>query len=174
MAHDGLPAPLAEGAMRILPPPLFARLLQALVCRMKRRHPRLFANLARLENAVIRIEPEGLPYPFVLRTGKTTEVLSLALQKMKKPDACIRGSLQELLDMLEGRSDGDTLFFSRDLVITGDTALIVALRNTLDREEIRPMEDILSLFGPFAKPAGRAVVILDRLARKIREEMAAA
>ena len=51
-------------------------------------------------------------------------------------DAYIKGNLDILLNLLEGRIDGDALFFTRGLVITGDTAAIVGLRNTLDREEI--------------------------------------
>ncbi len=90
-----------------------------------------------------------------------------------KPDACIGGPLATLLDMLEGRSDGDTEFFARGITVTGDTSVIVALRNTLDREEINLLDDIMSFCGPLAKPASVAVTVLDKLARRMRERLRA-
>jgi hypothetical protein len=60
------------------------------------------------------------------------------------------------------------VFFSRALVIDGDTEAVVALRNALDGEEIDLLDDILSLFGP-CKPlarllAARAEALLGRAA----------
>jgi predicted lipid carrier protein YhbT len=43
-----------------------------------------------------------------------------------------------LVGMLDGSYDGDALFFSRDLVIEGDTSAVLALRNALDDAEIDP------------------------------------
>ena len=55
--------------------------------------------------------------------------------------------------------------------MTGDTSVIVALRNTLDREEINVLDDVMSFFGPFAKPATAAVGVLDKIARRVREHL---
>lgn len=151
--------------MVFMPPPLLESMLKLLMRRMKRRHPRLFNNLAGLKPSVIVIELSDLPHRFVLRTGRAASVLSLLSGDEKKIVARIRGSLESLLDMLEGRSDGDTLFFNRGLSIEGDMEIVVALRNLLDREEISPMDDILSFFGPFAKPAGGMIYALDQAIR---------
>ncbi len=100
--------------------------------------------------------------------------LSLVVMDSKKAacDACVKGKLEALLNMLEGRIDGDKLFFSRDIEISGDTAVVVALRNTLDREEINLLDDVTSLFGPFKTPAREAILLADNLARHIRQHVA--
>jgi ubiquinone biosynthesis protein UbiJ len=61
-----------------------------------------------------------------------------------------------LLDLLEGRIDSDTLFFRRDLIISGNTEAVVGLRNVLDREELRLTDELGALCGPL-RPAARAV-----------------
>ena len=78
-----------------------------------------------------------------------------------------------LLDLLEGRVDGDTVFFSRDLKITGDTAAIVALRNTLDREDLDVSEEIHAVLGPMAMPIIHLSHVLDRAAAMIKRRVAA-
>ena len=171
MSQEGLPVPLAKGAMKIIPAPVLAHLIDVLMRRMERRRPGLFQNLARLGNAVVHIEPTDLPHRFALTMGKPKANLELIEGKAKAPDACISGSLELLMDMLEGRSDGDTLFFSRGITVTGDTSVIVALRNTLDREEINVLDDVMSFFGPFSKPATAAVGVVDKIARRVREHL---
>ena len=51
-------------------------------------------------------------------------------------DARIAGPLAALIGLVHGAYDGDALFFSRDLVIEGDTAAVLALRNAIDNEEL--------------------------------------
>lgn len=82
--------------------------------------------------------------------------------------ASIKGTLATLFDLLEGEHDGDMLFFSRALTITGNTAPIVALRNTLDRENINLLHDTAALCGPFAKPAQHVIMRINRLAMGLR------
>ena len=41
--------------------------------------------------------------------------------------AAIAGTFFNLLDMIDGTLDGDALFFSRDLQVSGDTEAVVAL-----------------------------------------------
>lgn len=58
-----------------------------------------------------------------------------------------------LIDLVEGRVDGDALFFSRKLHISGDTEAVVALRNIVDGAEIDLVSDFASAFGMFSGPA---------------------
>ena len=58
-----------------------------------------------------------------------------------------------LREVLEGRLDGDALFFSRDLAIEGDTAAVVALRNAIDNEELDLVSEAMALLGPLEKLA---------------------
>lgn len=159
-----VPVPLARAFLSLLPGPVLARLLEALLGKMAQRRPKLFANLARLSPAVLLIAPSDVPHAFLLHVGIETPFISLAEADHEEPKAVIRASLDRLIDMLEGRSDGDTLFFARDITLTGDTEAIVALRNTLDREEIVLMDDVTALAGPFAGPARRVLEGLGHLA----------
>ena len=87
------------------------------------------------------------------------------------PTATIRGPLLTLIQLLEGKLDGDALFFSRELVIEGDTTAVVTLRNAIDGAGIDVLDDILSVLGPLAWPAGRivggAAAILARMDRDL-------
>ncbi|MFT3858938.1 MAG: SCP2 sterol-binding domain-containing protein [Aquabacterium sp.] len=44
----------------------------------------------------------------------------------------IQADARAFIDLLEGREDPDTLFFERRLVMEGDTAFALLLKNTLD------------------------------------------
>ena len=84
-----------------------------------------------------------------------------AYRRYEKPahDAAIAGKFFNLLDMIDGSLDGDALFFSRDLRVSGDTEAVVALRNALDDFEGSALDSVGS-FGPLAKPAALAVSAL--------------
>lgn len=62
-------------------------------------------------------------------------------------DARIAGTFLSLLDLLECRTDGDSLFFNRSLTVEGDTEAVVALRNALDSIDGNIVDDIASVFG---------------------------
>ena len=165
-----LPIPLARGLMRLMPPSVLARAVAALVRKMEHRHPRLFRNLARLQPAVVHIEPLDVPHRFALKIGvESPSVEVLGSSESTPPDACIKGRLDALLNLLEGRIDGDRLFFTRDILISGNTSVIVALRNTLDREEINLLDAIASLGGPFARPVSRAVLLAGAVGTRLQE-----
>ena len=52
-----------------------------------------------------------------------------------------------LLRLIDGRMDGDAIFFSRALQIEGDTEAIVSLRNALDNIEGSLAESVAGFFG---------------------------
>ena len=67
---------------------------------------------------------------------------------------------------MHGAFDGDALFFSRDLIIEGDTEAVLALRNAIDNEEIDLAAEVTALFGPLERlvetPARRLLVMVGR------------
>lgn len=140
---------------------LFDRLLRIL----EARHPRAFTALGELPDARLLIDPVDAPAALMLRVGPT-----LALRvcdRTAEAEATVRGPCARLLDLLEGRIDGDALFFRRELSIEGDTALILALRNTLDGEEMDLFGDVAAAAGPLRhalpvarRNAGRALDLL--------------
>ncbi|MBW7837735.1 MAG: SCP2 sterol-binding domain-containing protein [Sphingomonadales bacterium] len=146
-----VPLPLPP-AGKILNP-----LLALVMTTMRRRHGAVFDRLSGLGGKRVRIEPTSLPFAFLLTLAPTSAGARLRLADPRDmADAVIRGPLAVLLDLLEGRLDGDALFFSRLLTIEGDTEVILALRNAVDGEDIDLAADLASPFGPLAGPAAQA------------------
>ncbi|MCW9039437.1 MAG: SCP2 sterol-binding domain-containing protein, partial [Rhodospirillales bacterium] len=150
------PVLLAGMAMRPLPPGMLQPVLTAALRTVLRRHPEVFERLAALDDPVFLIDPIDLPFVFIMRPDPSAPELRAVRDGQDEPfTAAIRGSMLALTDLLEGRIDGDSLFFSRDLEIEGDTEAVVALRNAVDGAEIDVFTDIAALFGPAAGPARR-------------------
>ena len=127
---------------------------------LRGRHPGLFERLSGMGSPRFLIDPVDMPFSFLLETDPQNTRLSAVSETGATETAAtatIRGSLLALIDLLEGRIDGDALFFKRDLAIEGETEAVVALRNAIDDAEIDLVSDVLSVFGPFAAPARLAI-----------------
>jgi predicted lipid carrier protein YhbT len=153
--HSVSVAPLLGMALSALPSAVTEPLLGMAAGAIVRRHPGLFG---RFRNELgFLIDPVDLPLCLVVRLGRTHPALTLIRRDaFPRVDATIRAPLAVLIDLLEGRADGDAAFFSRDLVIEGDTEAVLTLRNAIDGAEIRVIEDVASLLGPLAGIAGHA------------------
>lgn len=132
-------------------------LLDRVLALFARRHPRAYAAMAELPRALVLLDPADQPAALALEVGPRVR-LALVARDSVSPDAAVRGPLAALMDLLQGRIDGDALFFRRELRIEGDTALVVALRNALDGEDIDLAADVAAALGP----AGVAVPLLRR------------
>lgn len=154
------PVLLAGLAARPLPPIALQPALALAMRTLRRRHPGLFDRLSGLGAPSFLIDPVDLPFAFLLETDPERPRLT-ALGRTAATDqaatATIRGPLMTLIDLAEGRLDGDALFFSRDLAVEGETEAVVALRNAIDDAEIDLVGDLLSALGPLAGPARLAV-----------------
>jgi predicted lipid carrier protein YhbT len=159
---------LAQLLMARLPAPALEQLSTLILRAMQRRHPRLFEGLARLPRSVVSIEPTDLPHRFTLGLGRSPFTLTVSRQATTRADATVKGSLRSLLDMLDGRIDGDTLFFDRAITLTGDASVVMALRNTMDREDLDLERELRSLLGPLEAPAGRAARKLEHAVTRLR------
>ena len=165
------PVLLAGLAARPLPPIALQPALALAMRMLRRRHPGLFDRLSGVGAPTFLIDPVDLPFAFFLETDPARPHLTAhgkTAATRQTATATIRGPLMTLIDLAEGRLDGDALFFSRDLVIEGDTEAVVALRNAIDDAEIDLVTDLLSALGPLAGPARLAVngmaVLLSRAA----------
>ena len=56
------------------------------------------------------------------------------------PDLTISASAHDFMQLAMRREDPDTLFFSRRLVMEGDTELGLLVKNTLDALELPPLD----------------------------------
>lgn len=171
MDESRLPVPLARVALRMMPAPVLNRLTYLLIRRMQKLHPSLFQNLARLNAATVCIEPSDLPHRFILKFGCGPVSLRTSGRAEASFDAIVRGKLESLLNLLEGRIDSDMMFFSREISISGDTSVVVALRNTLDREEIHLLNDVSAMCGPVARPARKVIFRANKVMEKIEASM---
>jgi len=121
-------------------------------------HPELFARLGPHVRKRFLIDPIDLPFVLVLVPDAKQPHLR-AYRRYENPTraACIAGVLFILLDMIDGSLDGDALFFSRDLRVSGDTEAVVALRNALDDFENSALDSVISSFGLLSAPAALAL-----------------
>lgn len=126
-----------------------------------RTRPELFARLGAHTGKRFLIDPTDLPFVLVLRPDAARPHLK-AYRRSERPrnDAAIAGTFANLLDMIDGTADGDALFFSRDLRVTGDTEAVVALRNALDDFDGSALDSVIAAFGPLSKPAALALSAL--------------
>ena len=159
------PVLFAGIALYPVPAVMLQPALSAALMMIHRAHPDVFERMDGFAGRAILIDPIDLPYVFILTPDQRAPKVVVARDYQPDVvDAIIRGPLASLLDMLEGRIDGDAMFFSRQLEIEGNTEVVVALRNAVDGAEIDLTADILSLFGPFAGPARTVVKAANRIA----------
>ncbi len=140
---------------RLLAPlPLFPwqPLLARAVNEALRSRPQLFSRVAGAGRRRFLIDPVNLPFALLLEldTGGP-RLLAVSRRRAPPHDARIAGTLLTLLAMVDGRLDGDALFFSRDLVIEGDTEAVVALRNALDDLDGSVVDEATRGFGAPAR-----------------------
>ena len=150
----GLPA----AALRTALQPILSRVVR----RIATRHPEMFARIAPYQKADFLIVPAELPFALHLRPDPDAPLMRAVPKSPLPPsDARIEGSFFLLLNLVDGESDGDAAFFSRDLTISGNTEAVVSLRNALDDMDGCFAQETADLFGP----PGRAVLGLLRRRR---------
>ena len=137
-----------------LPPSFLKPVLRRLMRTVVRKRPELFARLGVHKNKRYLIDPTNSPFVFLLCPNPDNPQLTAHRRPYSLPhDAQITSTFLTLLDMIDGRVDGDALFFSRDLIIQGDIEAVVVLRNAMDDLEGSIVDDLVSHFGFPAKLA---------------------
>ncbi len=175
MLRDGRQAPalspllLVGLALRPAPRPALQAAASFAMSAMLRRHGSVFERLMDVENPVYLIDPVDLPVSLLLDAGLPAPRLTVLRDGdpvPENPAAAIRGPLPALIELLEGRTDGDALFFSRTLTVEGDMAAVVALRNAVDGADVSLVDDLLRPLGPLGTPARRLVEAATALYRR--------
>ncbi len=174
MAPALSPVLLLGFALRPAPRPALQAAASLALTALTRTHPDVFGRLEGLDNPDFLIDPIDLPFRFHLRTALPRPSLRV-LGDGEEPDepvaATVRGPLPALIDLLEGRVDGDALFFSRALVVEGDMGAVVALRNAVDGAEISLAEDLLRPLGPLGTPARHLLNLGTSLYRRAERDL---
>ena len=153
----------AAGVLPLLPLEVMARRLMANALAAR---PSFAERLGEGVGRTFAIDPVDCPFVFLMRPGR--ERLDLRVVRRAEAaghDARIAAPLLVLLGLVDGSYDGDALFFSRDLVIEGDTEAVVALRNAIENADLDP-STVLGLPRSLQGPVNHtARMLLSRLRR---------
>lgn len=151
-------------AARPLPLAPLSLLLTRLARQLMRRHPGLQRRLGEHARCRFLLDLTDLPFLLLLEPGGSAPRVS-AISRRRPPahDTRIAGLTSAFLGMLHGSLDGDALFFSRDLVIEGDTAAGLALRNAIDDAELDLAAEMSVMLKPFAPMLARLLPSVERL-----------
>lgn len=154
------PAALAA-ALRIMPLAPVSVSLTVVSRSIARRHPGLFRRLGEYSHTRFVLDPTDLP--FVICLDPNGGVPRVTLTRGRGDAAArIAGPMAALLGLVHGAFDGDALFFSRDLVIEGDTSAALALRNAVDDAELDLSQEILRFCGPMKGPLQRVIALFEQ------------
>ena len=153
MAPPFSPVLLLGLALKRVRPALLQPIFDTMLKVVRRRHPDILERMEAFADAAVCIDPIDLPFVLLLEPDPVNP--RLTVRHEVDPDevsATVRGPLDTLIALAEGKVDGDALFFSRQLVVEGDTEVVVALRNAIDGAGIDLVADIASALGPFGRP----------------------
>lgn len=154
------PAALAA-ALRFVPLAPLSLSLTAFCRRITGAHPDLLNRLGDYSRVAFVLDPTDLPIVLLLEPNGGTPRIRLSRGRVAGA-ARISGPLAALLGLVHGAFDGDALFFSRDLVIEGDTAAALALRNAIDDAELDLAHEAATLSGPLARPLKQIIAFAER------------
>lgn len=159
-------------ALRPLRPAALQPLFDALLRMVRRRHPDILERMADYGDKAVCIDPVDLPFVILLEPNPAEP--RLTVRRSVEPEevaATIHGPLETLIALAEGKVDGDALFFSRRLVIEGDTEVVVALRNAIDGAGIDLIDDIARELGPLARPFRGLAGLAQGVAGRLRDDL---
>jgi len=132
----------------MLPLFLLQPVLRRVVRRVARENPGMFNRLGPHRSATYLIDPTNMPFLLLLRPDPEN-LMFRAVSRRNIPDvnAKIAGKFLDLLRLMDADEDGDALFFSRELEVSGDTEAVVCLRNALDDVDGSIAELVAGMFG---------------------------
>ncbi|MDA5093763.1 SCP2 sterol-binding domain-containing protein [Aliiroseovarius sp. KMU-50] len=152
--------PLAARALRRLPLTPLSFSLTAYARRIAKHHPGLFRRLGEFDHTRFVIDPTDLPFVIEMQPNGGQPKIKV-VRGSGQGEARIAGPLAGLLGLVHGAYDGDALFFSRDLVIEGDTSAALALRNAIDDAELDLSAEVAQISGPLAAPLQKALSFIE-------------
>lgn len=170
------PLLIAGLMIRPLPTGPLDRLLGYIVRRIQNNHPAIIERLRPLAGSRFLICPTDLPHDIILTIGEDHLDCRIRTESHTPPetteaDVTISGSFLSLIDMIDGKQDGDGLFFARNLAVEGDTEALLTLRNAIDSDDINLRAEILDLLGPLKGPAQILMRASDHLYCRLAGDM---
>ncbi|WP_287106709.1 SCP2 sterol-binding domain-containing protein [Mesorhizobium sp.] len=127
----------------------------------------MFERLGEHRSTCYFVDPIDLAFAFtVIPDGDRSIVRVVRKIETATSSVQIRGPLLTLLGLLDGTLDGDALFFSRVISISGRTEAVLALRNSIEDAELSPA-DLLGLRGFLARLADTGILGALSVARQM-------
>ncbi|HBG46936.1 MAG TPA: hypothetical protein DDW94_08100 [Deltaproteobacteria bacterium] len=93
------------------------------------KNPSFRERLGELDDKVFMFEAKDLGKGFFMHIKDND--IKVKPHSVRAPDVTMKGEMSVLMDVLLGKEDPDTVFFSRKLEITGDTATAIHFKNLL-------------------------------------------
>lgn len=153
--------PMLARALRVMPLAPLSLSLTAYSRKIAKSHPGLFRRLGDYDHTRFVLDPVDLPFVIVLEPNGGVPHVTVTRGRGEGA-ARISGPLSALLGLVHGAFDGDALFFSRDLLIEGDTGAALALRNAVDDAELDLSQEIALISGPLAGPLLHLISFAER------------
>ncbi len=167
------PMLLASLALQPLPVKLFSPIVSHILNRIEILYPEIFDRLKPLGLCTFCIIPTDFHCRFLatLDDGKPSMEILENTQPAPETDATISGPMMSLIKLLEGRVDGDALFFSRELTVEGDTEAVLTLRNAVDSVDISLDQVFLGNAGPLKPIAKTAITKFSSLYQRAHDDL---
>ncbi len=146
-------------------------LMQHVATTLEINHPNVMRRLESLSGKEFLICPLDFPYKIMLRLNHKSLKIKLVDYTCQVADVTIIGSFDVLLQMLDGKTDGDGLFFDRSIMVKGDTSALLTLRNAMDSDDINLKDEIIRSFGIFKKPITEFINLTDLIYYKLDHEL---
>lgn len=133
----------------LAPLPLVEAIANLAYQRVLSRHPLLFERLDSYGERRFGFVPTDFPFAFIARPADGR--ISVRRKPLREAvDVCVDAPFGMLLALLQGKADGDALFFARDIQVEGDMEALLALRNSLDDARVDLVDDVLGKGSPLA------------------------
>ena len=139
----------------LMPLPVAETIANLAYQRVMAKHPSLFERLDAYRDRMFCFVATDWSVAFLARPSERT----IAVRRMsvaQAADVRVEAPFAVLLRLLQGDVDGDALFFSREIGVSGDMEALLALRNSLDDTRVDLVGDILGAGNPIA-PLVRAL-----------------
>ena len=141
--------------LRPLPKGPLQAALQRLADRLSARYPDVLERIGDVGRARLLLVASDLPWrALVTLDGQGAEITLDRQGDGPAPaaEAVVTGAFERLLACAQGGGDGDAMFVAREIEVTGNTDVLVALRNALDGAEIDLAGELAALAGPLHRP----------------------
>ena len=132
--------------LKWLPQPLTAVTLGITLNLFFKRYPELKTRLSELEGKIFQFEVENLEQSFFMAVDEGGSV-RIHTYSDSVPHVTMSGSSHAFFSLLFSTKDPDSLFFSRELKLSGETDTGLHFKNILDNVDIDWEKELASFMG---------------------------